>query len=254
MNTSLLPSKRRRVLQRTYSTRFNDFALKFYSFVADNYAPVVRVYFDTNLVGTLPPRTRQQLQSRCFRQSMTTGQNTSRFHGRRCCNYYNCGSYRDRRNSFRRPPLRGIVHPYTRPCEESTDRWTRFPLAVARSGSRRHPLVLPREPAMPAPQAPPSVPPRLVVSWCSLPYPTSVGLDFTPAPLRGARHCTVRVVAHHQRHPTRGQRRRLVVVIHVVRELLAPNRRLFHEFQARIFRRTETRDPLHWRRRGGRCR
>ena len=28
-----------RVLQRTYSTRFNDFALEFYSFVADNYAP-----------------------------------------------------------------------------------------------------------------------------------------------------------------------------------------------------------------------
>ena len=30
-----------RVLQRTYSTRFNDFALEFYSFVADNYAPFV---------------------------------------------------------------------------------------------------------------------------------------------------------------------------------------------------------------------
>ena len=29
----------RRVLQQTYSTRFNDFALEFYSFVADNYAP-----------------------------------------------------------------------------------------------------------------------------------------------------------------------------------------------------------------------
>ena len=29
-----------RVLQRTYSTRFNDFALEFYSFVADNYAPL----------------------------------------------------------------------------------------------------------------------------------------------------------------------------------------------------------------------
>ena len=28
-----------KVLQRTYSTRFNDFALQFYSFVADNYAP-----------------------------------------------------------------------------------------------------------------------------------------------------------------------------------------------------------------------
>ena len=28
-----------RVLQQTYSTRFNDFALEFYSFVADNYAP-----------------------------------------------------------------------------------------------------------------------------------------------------------------------------------------------------------------------
>ena len=28
-----------KVLQRTYSTRFNDFALDFYSFVADNYAP-----------------------------------------------------------------------------------------------------------------------------------------------------------------------------------------------------------------------
>ena len=31
-----MPNK---VLQRTYSTRFNDFALEFYSFVADNYAP-----------------------------------------------------------------------------------------------------------------------------------------------------------------------------------------------------------------------
>jgi TnpA family transposase len=29
----------RRVLQQTYSTRFSDFALEFYSFVADNYAP-----------------------------------------------------------------------------------------------------------------------------------------------------------------------------------------------------------------------
>ena len=28
-----------KVLQRTYSTRVNDFALEFYSFVADNYAP-----------------------------------------------------------------------------------------------------------------------------------------------------------------------------------------------------------------------
>ena len=28
-----------KVLQQTYSTRFNDFALEFYSFVADNYAP-----------------------------------------------------------------------------------------------------------------------------------------------------------------------------------------------------------------------
>ena len=28
-----------KVLQRTYSTRFNEFALEFYSFVADNYAP-----------------------------------------------------------------------------------------------------------------------------------------------------------------------------------------------------------------------
>ena len=28
-----------KVLQRTYSTRFNDFALEFYSFVADSYAP-----------------------------------------------------------------------------------------------------------------------------------------------------------------------------------------------------------------------
>ncbi len=26
-------------MQRTYSTRFNDFALEFYSFIADNYAP-----------------------------------------------------------------------------------------------------------------------------------------------------------------------------------------------------------------------
>jgi len=30
---------RRRVLQQTYSTKFSDFALEFYSFVADNYAP-----------------------------------------------------------------------------------------------------------------------------------------------------------------------------------------------------------------------
>src|SRR6202035_1850669 len=29
----------RKVLQQTYSTRFGDFALEFYSFVADNYAP-----------------------------------------------------------------------------------------------------------------------------------------------------------------------------------------------------------------------
>ena len=28
-----------KVLQQTYSTRFGDFALEFYSFVADNYAP-----------------------------------------------------------------------------------------------------------------------------------------------------------------------------------------------------------------------
>ena len=28
-----------RGLQRTYNTRFNDSALEFYSFVADNYAP-----------------------------------------------------------------------------------------------------------------------------------------------------------------------------------------------------------------------
>jgi TnpA family transposase len=32
-------SMRRRVLQQTYSPKFNDFALEFYSFVADNYAP-----------------------------------------------------------------------------------------------------------------------------------------------------------------------------------------------------------------------
>ena len=31
-----------KVLQRTYSTRFNDFALEFYSFVYDNYAPVLQ--------------------------------------------------------------------------------------------------------------------------------------------------------------------------------------------------------------------
>ncbi|MBE0524916.1 MAG: Tn3 family transposase [Methanosarcinales archaeon] len=30
---------KRKVLQQTYSTKFNDFALEFYSFVADNYAP-----------------------------------------------------------------------------------------------------------------------------------------------------------------------------------------------------------------------
>jgi len=30
---------KRRVLQQTYSPKFNDFALEFYSFVADNYAP-----------------------------------------------------------------------------------------------------------------------------------------------------------------------------------------------------------------------
>ncbi len=32
-------SLRRKVLQQTYSTRFSDFALEFYSFIADNYAP-----------------------------------------------------------------------------------------------------------------------------------------------------------------------------------------------------------------------
>ena len=32
-------SLRRKVLQKTYSPRFSDFALEFYSFVADNYAP-----------------------------------------------------------------------------------------------------------------------------------------------------------------------------------------------------------------------
>ena len=32
-------SLRRKVLQQTYSTKFSDFALEFYSFVADNYAP-----------------------------------------------------------------------------------------------------------------------------------------------------------------------------------------------------------------------
>lgn len=32
-------SMRRKVLQQTYSPKFNDFALEFYSFVADNYAP-----------------------------------------------------------------------------------------------------------------------------------------------------------------------------------------------------------------------
>ena len=30
---------RRKVLQQTYSLRFSDFAMEFYSFVADNYAP-----------------------------------------------------------------------------------------------------------------------------------------------------------------------------------------------------------------------
>ena len=30
---------RRKFLQQTYSPKFNDFALEFYSFVADNYAP-----------------------------------------------------------------------------------------------------------------------------------------------------------------------------------------------------------------------
>jgi TnpA family transposase len=33
----------RKVLQRTYSHQFNDFALEFYSFVADNYAPFYSV-------------------------------------------------------------------------------------------------------------------------------------------------------------------------------------------------------------------
>jgi len=30
---------KRRLLQQTYSPRFNDYAIEFYSFVADNYAP-----------------------------------------------------------------------------------------------------------------------------------------------------------------------------------------------------------------------
>jgi TnpA family transposase len=30
---------RRKVLQQTYSPKFNDFALEFYSFIADNFAP-----------------------------------------------------------------------------------------------------------------------------------------------------------------------------------------------------------------------
>ena len=29
----------RKVLQQTFSTRFSDYALEFYSFIADNYAP-----------------------------------------------------------------------------------------------------------------------------------------------------------------------------------------------------------------------
>jgi TnpA family transposase len=31
-----------RVLQQTYSTRFSDFALEFYAFVADNYGPFLQ--------------------------------------------------------------------------------------------------------------------------------------------------------------------------------------------------------------------
>jgi TnpA family transposase len=38
----------RKVLQQTYSTRFSDFALEFYSFVADNYAP----FYSTPIVCT----------------------------------------------------------------------------------------------------------------------------------------------------------------------------------------------------------
>lgn len=37
-----------KVLQQTYSTRFSDFALEFYSFVADNYAP----FYSTPIEGT----------------------------------------------------------------------------------------------------------------------------------------------------------------------------------------------------------
>lgn len=39
---------RRRVLQQTYSTKFSDFAIEFYSFVADNYAP----YYSTPIACT----------------------------------------------------------------------------------------------------------------------------------------------------------------------------------------------------------
>ena len=56
-----------KVLQRTYSTRFNDFALEFYSSVADNYAPFYSRPIECTdrdapfvLDGVLLPRERPQ--------------------------------------------------------------------------------------------------------------------------------------------------------------------------------------------------
>jgi TnpA family transposase len=44
----------RRVLQQTYSTRFSDFALEFYTFVADNYAPFYSLSSTAGGAGLTP--------------------------------------------------------------------------------------------------------------------------------------------------------------------------------------------------------
>ena len=59
-----------KVLQRTYSTRFNDFALEFYSFVADNYAP-----FSTAARSSAPTATRPSSSTAC---STTRATSTSK--------------------------------------------------------------------------------------------------------------------------------------------------------------------------------
>ena len=52
-----------KVLQRTYSTRFNDFALEFYSFVADNYAPFYSRPIECTAFGMVGMRSYSCLRS-----------------------------------------------------------------------------------------------------------------------------------------------------------------------------------------------